>query len=682
MFRILVSALLLILNLEAFSASVPPVTPTCITISTSGSVQLSWVVPAIPVSQFVSYKIYRSPAASSSFTLIGTVSSIATTWYLDNGVNANTAGYKYYVVVETNDGSQQFSPNSDTLQTLRLNVLNGPLGATLLWNAIKSPSPFSSYPVYYIYQRKPSEPWMMIDTVSSTSAEVEVFSLCVSDSLYFKIELRDSTGCSSFSNVVGKVLRDQTYPALLSFDSVSVDTLTNEAIMGWQPNLSRDVRGYIIYKNIGGVSANNIDTVFGQNNTFYRDANPVNDPSASSQAYSIATFDSCYNTTPWRYYQKSIHLSAVVNPCAGGVELTWTLYRHWPSGTKYSIYATSDSVFTHIADISSNDTTYTHTGVTHGETYCYVIRAYSGDNTRSSLSNKTCVYINTPKPPDFNYLKQTSVISASEVEVEWYVDPAGDVRYFNVMRATEDGVYVLADTIHPGNTTELIYVDDSLETAKYVYKYYLVAVDTCGNPLLSSNIGTSLKLLVKANPDLKNHLKWNSYADYEGNGLTYELYRAVNGSFEVSPVATLSDTSLSFLDDVYDFSEMNGNFCYYLQAVEGEGNPHGLKGVSKSDVVCVTQLPRLYIPNAFTPNGDGHNDVFKPENVFVAVTEYNLVIYDRRGQKVFETNDPETGWDGYFKGDIVQTGVYPYYLFMRAGDSEPFHKGGTITVLP
>src|SRR5687768_640236 len=138
MFRILVSALLLILNLEAFSASVPPVTPTCITISTSGSVQLSWVVPAIPVSQFVSYKIYRSPAASSSFTLIGTVSSIATTWYLDNGVNANTAGYKYYVVVETNDGSQQFSPNSDTLQTLRLNVLNGPLGATLLWNAIKS----------------------------------------------------------------------------------------------------------------------------------------------------------------------------------------------------------------------------------------------------------------------------------------------------------------------------------------------------------------------------------------------------------------------------------------------------------------------------------------------------------------------------------------------------------------
>lgn len=682
MFRNLILVLLIFLNVASAFPAVQPVSPTCITVSPSGSVQLSWSSAGIPSAQFVSYKVYRSPAASATFTLIGTVSTFTNTWYFDNGVNANTGSYKYYVITEINDGSPQLSVPSDTMQTMRLTVLNGPLGATLLWNPISSPWPSTAYPEYYIYQRSPSSPWKLIDTVTSETAEVEVFGLCTNDSLYFRIELKDSSGCSSFSNIVGKVLRDQTYPAVIVFDSVSVDTAANQVIMGWKRNPSRDVRGYIIYKNIGGVSASNIDTVYGQNNTFYRDVNTGNNPSVSPQAYSVATFDSCYNTTPWRYYQKTIHLTATVNPCAGGVELTWTLYRNWPAGTKYSIYATSDSVYFHVADITNDDTTYTHTGVTHGETYCYVIRAVSSDNTRSSLSNRTCVYINTPKPPSFNYLKQTAVLSSSEVQVDWYVDPSGDIKYFNVMRAIGDGSFELVDTIVPGTGTEVIYIDDSLETSRNFYRYYLVAIDTCGNELLSSNEGRSLLLTVKALPDLRNTMHWNAYEDYGASAFTYEIYRAINGNFETVPLVSLSDTARSYADDVYDFADANGNFCYYIQAVEADDNPFGLKGVSKSDVICVTQLPRLYIPNAFTPNGDGINDIFKPANVFVSVTEYNLVIYDRRGQKVFETNDPEIGWDGTFKGDVVQTGVYPYYIFMRSGDSEPFHKGGTITVLP
>lgn len=81
---------------------------------------------------------------------------------------------------------------------------------------------------------------------------------------------------------------------------------------------------------------------------------------------------------------------------------------------------------------------------------------------------------------------------------------------------------------------------------------------------------------------------------------------------------------------------------YYLTAT----NPCG----SKSDSILVTKgICKLYIPNAFTPNGDGKNDFFKAsfgENI----TEYSLQIFNRYGEMVFESKDKSKGWNGTYKG--------------------------------
>ncbi len=68
----------------------------------------------------------------------------------------------------------------------------------------------------------------------------------------------------------------------------------------------------------------------------------------------------------------------------------------------------------------------------------------------------------------------------------------------------------------------------------------------------------------------------------------------------------------------------------------------------------------LYVPNIFSPNGDGNNDV-----LYVRAPGYTLktfVIYDRWGGKVFSTTDVSQGWDGTYRGKKVNTGVYVYYL--------------------
>jgi len=86
------------------------------------------------------------------------------------------------------------------------------------------------------------------------------------------------------------------------------------------------------------------------------------------------------------------------------------------------------------------------------------------------------------------------------------------------------------------------------------------------------------------------------------------------------------------------------------------------------------------VPNAFTPNLDGLNDVFKP--VFYPICpigDYRFSIYNRFGQRVFHTVNPEEGWNGTFNGVRADLGTYYYYLKFRGPpDKEYFHKGDVI----
>jgi gliding motility-associated-like protein len=66
------------------------------------------------------------------------------------------------------------------------------------------------------------------------------------------------------------------------------------------------------------------------------------------------------------------------------------------------------------------------------------------------------------------------------------------------------------------------------------------------------------------------------------------------------------------------------------------------------------------VPSAFSPNNDGMNDVFRTMNS--DLTKYRLLIFNRWGEKVFESEDPADGWDGRFKGFPQDIGVYVYQI--------------------
>lgn len=77
--------------------------------------------------------------------------------------------------------------------------------------------------------------------------------------------------------------------------------------------------------------------------------------------------------------------------------------------------------------------------------------------------------------------------------------------------------------------------------------------------------------------------------------------------------------------------------------------------------------PVKYFPNVFTPNNDNKNDVFKILNVY-NIKDFTLAIYNRWGEKVFETNDYLKGWNGYYKGLPAVLGSYVWHCnFSKKG---------------
>ncbi|MCC6540765.1 MAG: gliding motility-associated C-terminal domain-containing protein, partial [Flavobacteriales bacterium] len=84
------------------------------------------------------------------------------------------------------------------------------------------------------------------------------------------------------------------------------------------------------------------------------------------------------------------------------------------------------------------------------------------------------------------------------------------------------------------------------------------------------------------------------------------------------------------------------------------------------EVIAVEDGLLVHVPNAFTPDGRGPNDVFRPVVIGVDPTVYRFYIFDRWGQPMFETNDPAAGWDGRFAdGTEAPIGVYVWKLVAR-----------------
>ncbi|MEC9209448.1 MAG: gliding motility-associated C-terminal domain-containing protein, partial [Bacteroidota bacterium] len=96
-------------------------------------------------------------------------------------------------------------------------------------------------------------------------------------------------------------------------------------------------------------------------------------------------------------------------------------------------------------------------------------------------------------------------------------------------------------------------------------------------------------------------------------------------------------------------------------------------------IVRSVPLTQLFVPTAFTPNDDEHNELFVIKGIFVET--FNIKIFDKWGEQLFESDTMEKYWDGTFKNKKIQQGTYYYHIEVLGMDGKLFEKSGTIEVL-
>lgn len=275
--------------------------------------------------------------------------------------------------------------------------------------------------------------------------------------------------------------------------------------------------------------------------------------------------------------------------------------------------------------------------------------------------------------------KQQSLFTVTVIEnkflrVSWHPSIEKDFAKYFLYKSTDNGkTFSALDTFENKNDT--FYNDLNVDVNKQSYCYHLVMFDTCDNIGPQGKISCSILLNGKSTY-LKHNLDWNKYLGWINGVDNYQIERRyVTDSF-VSLVQLKGNT---FIDNKFNTDE--GAYFYFVNATEALPDGQTLKPTaqSKSNEIFLFQQPNVYPPNAFSANSDGLNDDLYLNNSFVKT--FNLKIFNRWGQLIFESDNKKERWKGELNNNSVQNDVYFYIITFTGFDDYAYTKRGNITII-
>ncbi len=650
----------------------------CLAVENNNDVRITWEIPTSPP-DFLEYRIYHTDNASpANFNLISIINNINTTSFIHINTNANQMPNLYFLKTFLISGD---SIVSDTLKTIYLQVANpGDGDAELSWNRMHNPSIPSSANVFNIYKEYPLGYWNLIEITTALSCLHEI-SIC-HDSLSFRIEVEDNSGCVSVSNIDGGIFEDITKPPMPVIDSVSIEQSTGNSIVGWQPSQAGDTEGYLVYRYIN-TNWIIIDTVWGINNSIYIDQS--SNSCVNIQAYALAAFDSCGNKSLGTFLipQQTILLDNVLyDPCERTHTLTWTAYINMdPLITGYKVFVSENNwPFVLLSTLPAGEVSFTHNNLNTGTQYRYFIRAFNNSNNNTSSSCIKVDYAFQYRQPAFNYFANATVENNDHIRLKLFFDASATIRQVKIYRYDDNsGSFNEIDSYNTPTDDILIIDDYNVSVHKRFYRYRALLIDSCDAVSLQSNVVNSILLTAEMSNPGNIYLQWNEFTGWEGGIEAYNIYRIIDGILDPYPIATLPSGMTEYTDEIDALTTAGNILSYLVAAIEGEDNSLGFKEISYSNEAIVETDPRIYVPNAFRP--DGINNIFKPVGIFMNQQNYSFRIYNRWGNMVFQTNSFPDGWNGTFKGKRSPGGVYIYHISFHSPEGKSFEKKGTFVLV-
>jgi gliding motility-associated-like protein len=220
--------------------------------------------------------------------------------------------------------------------------------------------------------------------------------------------------------------------------------------------------------------------------------------------------------------------------------------------------------------------------------------------------------------------------------------------------------YVNGDTLETTNVSSLEFTPDTTQMLRF-------RIDN----IYGCSENDSLHITVDPVPPVDAGV--DKQIIYRGEQVQLTSTQGVGYSYNWTPAGSVSSPS------IYNPTSSPTQTTLYTVTISDRTQCTNFDTVSVKVVDYSCSLGLIYLPNAFTPNGDGINDIFKVRSNILR--SMNLAIYDRWGNKVFETENINDGWDGFYKGQPAPVESYGYYFMGECLQGEKINLKGNVSLM-
>ena len=493
------------------------------------------------------------------------------------------------------------------------------------------------------------------NTAPNLSANVidKKYELYAGDNLCFNVTANDPNGDSLFLNYSGEIFANTPNttiqaPFAVSYDTVGQSSVSTTFCWNTACDQGRDSAYTITYE--------------------------LSDNGCPLPLTSIGKFSILVKPTPIIAKQNILCLQATDNntiaiTIANDNTIINRLFSY------FTIYrSTNGGAFTPILNVQKAVTLYDSAATDNlTNQYCYYITGTNRCGEEGPVSDTLC-------SGDSSFVKIPELISVSvpehnKISIAWKNDPDFYSSTLHVLRKLNCDTCSWEQIAQLKNYNADEFTDEKVYTSETSYCYKIFVADECENIFPPCEEQCSILLEGEDYP-YEHRLNWNEYINWNNQVAGYYIERSEQTfGLPYSDLFLNSASALDYLDE--NLPLKNGVFHYRIRAEENQG---GNNAKSYSNEIELIQKPILFLPNAFSPNEDNLNEVWKAEGAFIK--DYTLLLLNRWSQLIFESHSIEDTWNGKYKNVDVPEGVYFYRLRYSGYDLRTvYEKLGTITVI-
>ena len=484
------------------------------------------------------------------------------------------------------------------------------------------------------------------------------------------LTVTDSLGCKStitkpeIVSVLGDIIPDP-------IELHAVTVLNDDQVgLSWRPHNDDDFMKYTIYREDPGAGFVRVFESFYISDTTWIDDQVQT--TQNSYCYKVTVTNFCGTESDLNITGNHCTIEVTATPTPGQILVDWNPYIGWRNVAQYEVYRVNSynpQDVTFLSVLPGTQTQFSEEIEDCFNDYFYRVKAIGTAQLQESWSDTSLAVNFHGTVGRATQLVRATVENNREVLIEWKQFELPGIEFVYLEKQYNNGPWAVLATL---SQDQLQYVDTDVDVQKNAYRYRVSAQDSCGNYTPLSNIGRTVVTKVEKD-GLTPIIRWTPYEEwtYGVDRYAIEIFVDTLGQWQIVDRVN---------GDIHEYYDTQSNFdqpeyCYRVVAEEQGGN----RALSYSNESCISILSNIRVPNAFTPNLDGINDEWKASGLHIQT--FHLQIFSRWGMMLFESYDPEIGWDGTYRGQQVKEGVYTYVIRGTSYNGAPFLQKGTITLM-